>query len=147
MGGLSYNKSRGGLQNRKLDSFTAYKTLETKKTKAGERKEFIYDTRKPSTTVLVTVKEWFTAEFPYLSPWQIYLHHTPQTAAQDLQVSSCTGEVFSCCYLSLKSSQTTYTQQLWAQPSEQAKIQGKDVIEKLSERVQFKNQGSTAREK
>lgn len=100
MGGLSYNKSRGGLQNRKVDGFTIYETLEERKTKAGGRKEFICETRKPRLTIhycIGDLTEWFTAEFPYLSPWQIYLCHTPQTAAQDLRISSCTGEVFRHC--------------------------------------------------
>lgn len=39
--GLSYNESRGGLQNRKVDSFTIYETPEDRKTKAGERNSFM----------------------------------------------------------------------------------------------------------
>lgn len=83
-----------------VDSFTTYETLEDQKTKAGGRKEFIYETRKAVLTIHYCTgdcQQWFTAEFPYLSLWQIYLRHTPQTAAQDLRVSSCTSEVFRQC--------------------------------------------------
>lgn len=43
--------SRGGLQNRKVDSFSTYKIPEDKKTKADRRKEFIYETRKARLTI------------------------------------------------------------------------------------------------
>lgn len=42
----SYTRSRSGLQNLKEDSFTINEALEKQKTKAGGRKEFIYETRK-----------------------------------------------------------------------------------------------------
>lgn len=65
MKGLSYNKSRGGLQNRKVDSFTIYDTLKDWKTKAGRIKKN-YVTRKAWLTIHYCIGNcqlWFAAEF------------------------------------------------------------------------------------
>lgn len=62
---------------------------------------------------------WYIVEFPYLNQWQIYLRHTPQTAAQDLRVSWSTGEVFRLCQFK-ELTQHTSRQQLWPQLSQRS---------------------------
>lgn len=96
-GGLANNKSRGGLEYSKVNSFTINKTLEDQKQKqSGERNSF----RKAGLTIPYCIGDLTRVTCSQVSISEAKTDLSPphpQKAAQDLWVSSCTSEVFRHC--------------------------------------------------